>query len=177
MITQKSIDDLINQIMQKIAQAAAKSDIQTVTALTRCANELKELQLPLLRILEKLKEIEKPTEKTSASQTLHLRELPVEVTAGMIRQNLLTLTEAVKQGKIRPAEDMIIETLPNGERFRTDLLQNGNRLRERGAIGRFYREATVKPGDYVVLNEVSAQKWTLQKAAPGKFQIDIRTLY
>ena len=48
-----------------------------------------------------------------------LRKLPVEVTQGMIKQNLLTLTEHVKRGRIRVGEDLIVETQPSGERFRT----------------------------------------------------------
>ncbi|MSU50770.1 MAG: DNA sulfur modification protein DndB [Opitutus sp.] len=98
-----------------------------------------------------------------------LRKLPVEVTQGMIRQNLLTLTEHVNGGRIRVGEDLIVEAQPSGERFRTDVVDSGNRLRERGAIGRFYREAGVHDGEFVVLTETAPQRWTLRKAAPGEY--------
>ena len=87
----------------------------------------------------------------------------------MIKQNLLTLTEHVKRGRIRVGEDLIVEAHPSGERFRTDLVENGNRLRERGAIGRFYREAGVHDGEFVVLTETGPQRWTLRKAAAGEY--------
>ena len=99
-----------------------------------------------------------------------LRKLPVEVTQGMIKQNLLTLTEHVKRGRIRVGEDLNVEAQPSGERFRTDLVENGNRLRERGAIGRFYREAGVHDGEFVVLTETASQRWTLRKATPGEYR-------
>lgn len=106
----------------------------------------------------------------SVTQNSHkLRKLEVEVTQCMIKQNLLTLTDHVKRGRIRVGEDLIVETQPSGERFRTDLVENGNRLRERGAIGRFYREAGVHEGEFVVLTETAPQRWTLNKAVPGEY--------
>lgn len=57
-----------------------------------------------------------------------------------------------------------LETAPSGDVFETELLQNGNKLRERGSIGRFYREASVSEGDYVVLTETSPGNWALEKA-------------
>ena len=99
-----------------------------------------------------------------------LRELPVEVTQGMINQNLLTLTDHVRWGRIRAGEDLIIEAQPSGARFRTDLVENGNKLRERGKIGQFYREAGVHAGEFVVLTETAPQRWTLRKAAAGEYR-------
>ncbi len=87
---------------------------------------------------------------SNGSKEAKLRELPVEVTTGMIRQNLLTLTKHLKQRRIRIGEELTIEAQPSGERFRTALLEKGNKLRERGAITRFYRDAGVHPGDFVV---------------------------
>ena len=111
---------------------------------------------------------EQPTIVFQTQNGQKLRELPVEVSQGMINQNLLTLTDHVKRGRIRVGEEMLIEALPSGERFRTDLVVNGNKLRERGAIGRFYREAGVHDGEFVVLTETAPQRWTLRKAAEGE---------
>jgi hypothetical protein len=58
---------------------------------------------------------------------------------------------------------MIVESLPSGERFKTQVMTSGNKLQERGAIGRFYRSAGVHAGDFVVLREVSRGSWQLLK--------------
>jgi hypothetical protein len=91
------------------------------------------------------------------------RELLIEVSQGMINQNLLTLTEPLKRGQIRIGEELIIEAMPSGERFKTQVMTNGNKLQERGAIGRFYREAGVSAGDRVILREMSRGNWRLLK--------------
>ena len=98
------------------------------------------------------------------------RKFPVEVTQGMINQGLLTLTEHVKRGRIRVGEELIVELQPSGELFRTDLVENGNKLRERGKIKQFYREAGVHVGEFVVLTETAPQRWTLRKAASGEYR-------
>jgi hypothetical protein len=67
---------------------------------------------------------------------------------------------------------MKIEARPSGELFCTDLLSEGNRLRERGAIARFYRDARVHAGDRVVLFEQAPNRWTLEK-----FQQTLTPLY
>jgi hypothetical protein len=165
--------------MQQIVEAAGKRDIAAVTALTKRASELEQMKKTLLGIEERLRSLDEPAPgamsqpapKPPLPMNGHgLRELPVEVTQGMIRQNLLTLTEHVKRGRIQPGETLQVEVQPSGERFRTDLVVNGNKLRERGAVGRFYREAGVQAGDFVVLTETAAHTWTLQKAAPGQYQ-------
>ena len=161
--------------MQDIAAAAAKRDIAAVTALTKKASELEEMKKTVLGIEERLKGLHAPALAAVAPAAVavtqngqKLRELPVEVSQGMINQNLLTLTDHVKRGRIRVGEEMLIEALPSGERFRTDLVVNGNKLRERGAIGRFYREAGVHDGEFVVLTETAPQRWRLRKAAEGE---------
>jgi hypothetical protein len=59
---------------------------------------------------------------------------------------------------------MIIEVRPTGARFSSKVLQNGNRLQERGEIGRFYRAADVHDGDTVMLTETKPNEWTLEKS-------------
>ena len=173
MTTTNKVDDMMRTTMQKIAEAAAKQDLPAVTAHTRRAAELETLKKTLLGIEEKLKEFEEMPAQAGSNGTQpasHVRELPVEVTQGMINQNLLTLTAHVSRGRIKAGEDMTVETYPSGERFRTELLSNGNKLRERGAIGRFYREAGVHAGDFVVLTEVAPNHWTLKKAPVGQYR-------
>jgi hypothetical protein len=178
--TATTIDELIEKTMQDIAAAAAKRDISAVTAHTKKASELEEMKNTVLGIEERLKGLHAPqssreavpitgqTPKSVVQNGQKLRELPVEVTQGMINQNLLTLTAHVKRGRIRTGEELLVEAQPSGERFRTDLVVNGNKLRERGAIGRFYREAGVHDGEFVVLTETAPRRWTLRKAVAGE---------
>lgn len=177
MTTTTAIDEMIEATMTKIAEAAGKRDLASVAALTRKATELEEMKKTVEGIEAKLFSLKESTVTPARSTVtsgpqpdVKQRELAIEVTQGMMNQNLLTLTEHVKRGRIRTGEELIIETYPSGERFRTDLMTNGNKFRERGAIGRFYREAGVRAGEFVVLTEVSQGQWTLKKAPPGQFK-------
>jgi len=158
--------------MQKIAEAAGKRDLATVVAQARKAAELEDMKKTVQSIEEKLNSLKTPTTPVTSERQLEvkLRELPVEITGGMLRQNLLTLTTHVKRGRIRVGEELTVEAYPSGERFHTDLMMNGNKLRERGAIGRFYHEAGVREGDFAVLVEVAPSRWTLKKAPHGQYQ-------
>lgn len=100
-----------------------------------------------------------------------LRKLTITVTEGMINQNLLTLTEARNRGMVSLGEKFTIK-LPDGSEFTTDLCEPGNRLRERGAIRRFYQDNKVGDGDRVTLSEVSPSHWTLSLQAMS--DIDLR---
>ncbi len=149
-----------------------------VTALTKRASELEGMRNAIVGIEKRLKELDVPTVTDPAGPQQprqpvvegKLREMPVEVTQGMLNQNLLTLTEHVKRQRIQPGEELLIEAAPSGDRFRTDLVVNGNKLRERGAIARFYREAGVSAGDFVELVETAPHQWVLRKAEGGKYQ-------
>jgi hypothetical protein len=79
------------------------------------------------------------------------------------------LTPHVKRGKIKIGEELVIEALPSGEKFQTVVSDKGNKLRARGQIARFYKEAKVQPGDHVLLTEVAPGRWTLKKAPPGEY--------
>jgi len=89
----------------------------------------------------------------------------------MIRQNLLTLSSQVKRRKIKVGEELIIEAFPSGERFKTELLEQGKKLRARSEIASFYRTAKVKGGDYVLLTEIAPGRWTLKKAPDGEYGV------
>jgi hypothetical protein len=176
MTTSTDIDRLLEQTMSSISAAAAKRDLGGVTALTKRASELEAMKKTLMGIEDRLKTYrapvaQPPTQKTAEPDSNgSLRELPVEVSQGMINQNLLTLTEHVKRGRIKAGEELLVEAAPSEDRFRTDLVGNGNKLRERGAIARFYRDAGVRAGDIVVLTETAPQRWKLRKAEAGEFK-------
>jgi hypothetical protein len=173
MITTELIDEAFQSTMKQIEAAAKTGDLAAATALTRKAaacNDLKQSLISLEEQFKKLQSTKPPPIATATNGEVKLRELPVEVTGGMIGQNYLTLTTHIQRGRIQIGEDLTIEAHPSGERFRTQLLEKGNKLRERGAIARFYREAGVHVGDFVVLTEVAPKQWTLKKAAPGRYQ-------
>jgi len=91
------------------------------------------------------------------------RRIEVEITQGMINQNLLVLTDAVNRGIVNVGETLALECMPSGERFSTEVIEQGKKLRERGAIGRFYAAARVRAGDCVKLSEVGPRRWRLER--------------
>ena len=96
-----------------------------------------------------------------------LRRIEVEITQGMINQNLLVLTDSVNRGIVNIGETLSIECMPSGERFSTEVIEQGKKLRERGAIGRFYATARVRAGDTVRMSENGTRRWRLEKLAGG----------
>lgn len=185
------IESLLEKTLQAVSAAAERCDFATLQQLSRKGQRLKELRDRVADAERELRELENglsgrpvTSERTrqseprdAASGPLPPDEEPIqggsrnslviEVTQGMINQNLLTLTDHVKSGRIRVGSEMKIEARPSGELFCTDLLGDGNRLRERGAIARFYRDARVHAGDKVVLTQESPNRWTLEKVHQG----------
>jgi hypothetical protein len=96
-----------------------------------------------------------------------LRCIDVEITQGMINQNLLVLTDAVNRGIINIGETLALECVPSGERFSTEVIEQGKKLRERGAIGRFYATARVRARDNVRMSEVAPRHWRLERLSGG----------
>jgi hypothetical protein len=161
-----TINNLMAQTMSKITKAAATQNLTELEALTKRASELKQMKEQIASIQHRLIGFAGNDEtkiQSNGYSTLAQRELFIEVSQGMINQNLLTLTEPLKRGQIRIGEELIIEALPSGERFKTVVMTNGNKLQERGAIGKFYRKAGVQAGDTVVLREISRGSWQLLK--------------
>jgi len=171
------LDTHITRVMAQITEAASKQDLPTIQRLSRKAAELQEMKEQVVAIQQRIASLNGEETRTTPTATVaakeqpngKIRELPVEVTDGDIRQNLLKLTPHIKRGKIRIGEELIIEALPSGERFQTDVSEKGNKLRARGEIARFYKDAKIKGGEYVLLTEVSPGRWTLRKAPPGEY--------
>jgi len=170
----------INAAYDQIIGAAKQRNLPEVQRHSRKVAELEDLkqqhetiQQRLANLTSGIPAITAATTKAQPQANGKIRELAIEVTDGMIRQNLLTLTPHVKRGKIKIGEELTIEAIPSGERFVTVLLQNGNKLRARGEIAQFYRDARVNSGDYVVLTEISPSRWTLAKATPGKYGFQV----
>src|SRR5689334_11898164 len=94
MSTATTLDEMIDQIMQQIADAAKQRDLAAVASLTRRAAELEEMRKTLSGIEERVKELKYTPVKMTVEKPItdKLREFPIEVTQGMKNQNLLTLT-------------------------------------------------------------------------------------
>jgi len=183
------IDDLLDHVMDAVKRAAENHDVDALPDLSRFSKHLKESKNRFRALERELADLEvefsrlcgpppplfdisepKSTQENGPrrSDPLSIAERPkcrlvVDVTQGMINQNLLTLSEHVKAGRIRPGIEMTIEATPSGDLFSSTLLSDGNRLQERGAIARFYRDARVRAGDKVVLTEDSPNHWKLEK--------------
>lgn len=168
MSTIPAIDAAIQETMVKIAEAASSRNITALSVLTTRATELEQMKRTVENIESSLKQPNGPQAPNISRDGF--RRFPIEVSQGMINQNLLTLTEHVKGGRIQSGEEMSIEARPSGDRFRTDLVNIGNKLRERSAIGKFYRDTAVRAGEFVVLTEVSRGQWTLEKAKNEEIQ-------
>ena len=167
------LDKQIKKVMAQIAEAASKRDLAAIQRLTQKASELQELKEQMVAIQQRF--VSLTIERTDApvpsmnQPTNGIRQLPIEVTQGMINENLLTMSRHVKSGKIKVGEQLVIEPLPSGKPFQTVLLRQGKKLQERGKIASFYRAVNVKAGDYVVLTETSSGRWTLKKAPEGEY--------
>jgi hypothetical protein len=162
------IDQLMSKVMAQISEAASKQDLSSLESLTRRATELREMKEQVSAIANRLKAIAQAADNKPGILQANRgqRELLIRVTQGMIGQNLLTLTEHINRGRIKIGEILTVKTLPDGGKFTTEVLASGNKLQERGAIGKFYRKTGVRDGDYVVLSEISSGQWQLRKAVP-----------
>jgi len=168
------MDELANEIeteiantMQQISAAAGRRDLSAVEQLTKKAAELTAIKDQDEANKSRFRTLRNGSQPSGAFVRTPgaIRELAVHVTQGMINQNLLTLTEPVKRGKIRVGERLSIEALPSGDRFHTELLVIGNKLQERGKVGKFYRDAGVHAGDLVLLIELTPGQWQLKRSS------------
>jgi len=91
-----------------------------------------------------------------------LREITIPVTAGMINQHLLSLTGAVKQKVVKIGEVIEIK-LPSGTKFQTEIVNPGNRLRERSGVREFYESQGMRDGDSITLKEIAPGSWEMRK--------------
>jgi hypothetical protein len=160
------IEQAITDAMQEISRAAERRDLTVLEHLTKNASELRALKEQVVAIENRLRAMKNGAHivPAHAGNSGAIRELVIEVTQGMINQNLLTLSDHMRRGTIRSGEKLNIEAQPSGDRFETELLASGNKLRERGRIAGFYRDAGVRAGDCVVLRELTPGHWQLKKA-------------
>jgi hypothetical protein len=159
------IEAELAKTIQQISAAAGRRDLNAVEQATKKAAELTAIKDQYEASKSRVRTLKNGSQPSGAFVRTPgaIRELAVDVTQGMITQNLLTLTESVKRGKIRIGERLSIEALPSRDRFQTELLASGKKLQERGKIAKFYRDAGVHAGDVVLLIERTPGQWQLEK--------------
>src|SRR6516164_4568170 len=121
------LDRHLQLVYGEIAEAARKRDLPTISQLSSRAAQLEELKAQYASLQKRIagldaEQLEAVAPTSLQSSTAGLRDLVIEVTEGMRRQNLLTLTPHVKRGRIKPGEQLTIDAEPSGHRFQTELL-------------------------------------------------------
>jgi hypothetical protein len=163
------IDGLMAKAWDDLKEAADKKNTAALSPLNGRMAELGKMKKDLQAIITRLNEMSES--KTTAGNGPGLRKIRIKVTQGMINQNLMTLTEALKNGIVRTRETFDIETLPNHKKFHTILERVGNKLQARGSIAAFYRAANVQAGGIVELVEVAPGSWQLKPAEIGDLDV------
>lgn len=189
------IEHLLERTMSAVKTAAEQRDVSALQDLAKRSMRLNELEERAKQVERELRELEHDTPAGGSAngdvlpehaqrpeltrgapadraanglvRVSNAHRMEIEVTQGMINQNLLTLTEHVNAGRIRTGCQMSIEAKPSEELFNTELLSEGNRLRERAAVARFYHDARVRAGDTIALVQHSPNRWILEKVHRG----------
>jgi hypothetical protein len=160
------LDDLIEIAEGNLNGLKLRDDIDYARAMLSQIDELEKLKGVAGKLQERMEEIRDhelciscgSDQRTSVKNGL--RKVTIQITEGMLRQSLLSMTAAKKAGVVKLGEQFKIH-LPSGEELATELINPGNKLRERGRIQAFYKAKGVKEGDYVVLTEFEKGVWKM----------------
>lgn len=164
----ENIAEAKSLVLAQVADYASNQESETDWILTcasaakkldECSAQLSPIERHLIEIVTDVLGFD--FDRESHSKT-GLRQIEVEITAGMIRQNLLSLTSARKRGVVRIGEKFKIR-LPDGASFETDLCEPGNKLRERGWVGHFYKTQGIGEGENVIVQETAPGEWELTR--------------
>ena len=152
----------------------AKGFMEHHESLTNISSTLEKIDELWNRIGDDLGE--EPADHTSVNKKSKLRIIRIEITEGMIRNSMLTLTRAIRN-KVAKLGDEFLITLPNEDVFKTKLVSPGNRLQERKRIREFYENENILSGTEVVLIETSPMEWNLKKADKSDIDKYFANLY
>jgi hypothetical protein len=160
----ESTEQLIETLTAEIAKEGEAHRFSNLAGLVGKLNHALQLEAEERSVKTRLELLRASISGEGGSPTDRpIQRLIVHVTQGMINQNLLTLTEPIKTRLIRVGENMHIRCVPSGDEFETTVLASGNKLQERGKIGKFYRDAQVKAGDVVELRNLGNHHWELRR--------------
>lgn len=158
------LEELQDNIIAELRDQCEDLDdtyIETLASRIAQTKVLKQRFSDLAEIVEKLaQEHWGDTDTDSSESASGLRKITIEVTDGMIRNHMLTLTQACKAGIVRTGEKLKL-TFPWKEVIQTEIMSPGNRLRERSAIRRIYEENSMVSGDRVILTETLKGRWNV----------------
>jgi len=161
------LDGMIDIAEDMFIQINDREQIEFGRSRLNTIDELKKLKEVAGKLQERMEEIRDEDlcisggSSQRATVSEGLRKIELEVTEGMLRQSLLSMTRAKKANLVKVGEQFTI-TVPSGEQFTTDLIDPGNKLRERGRIRAFYEAHQIKAGDHVVLKETEKNRWTME---------------
>lgn len=103
-----------------------------------------------------------------ANASTHGKLITVILTDSMIRNKMLTLTDAKNSGVVSIGDKFKIE-FPNGKEVTTELVGPNNRLKERGAFRDFYSEYELKAGAKLrlTLSPDTSNLWKVEILSTG----------
>lgn len=161
---QGAFEELIFEAVEDGAMNWVRSSSENWDRVERIRHDLEGIQNELALLSQALETTEE--EAAREQREGHLRRIRIEVSKGMINQSLLTLTPARNKNLVRLGERFEVE-LPDGTVFSTQLIEPGNKLRERSRIKSFYLAHDIKPGDSVFFFETAPGHWKLQPPGPS----------
>lgn len=89
------------------------------------------------------------------------RETEIEVTQGMLNESYFTVTKPLKMGlAIHDERPITIQTSVGN--FVTKIIQNYNKLQERGLIGKLFKTLDLKAGDKVIWHQISEDTYEIR---------------
>ena len=99
--------------------------------------------------------------------------IEIKITDGMIRQNLLTFTRAIKKRQLKIGQRIVLEH--GTGKIDSKIVSPGNKLRERGDVGRLYKELHASQDDTLILTPVGARdenRWQVSLRPSVNISID-----
>jgi hypothetical protein len=162
------LEMLHHQVKAKCKECLENDDMEGLRSMTLSMELVAKQNLSLdqvhLAVQEILRLID-PKKKSIESflESSNYRQIRVQVTQGMINQNMITMSEARKKGQIFLSEKMEIMPIPSGKLFETEICNPGVKLKARSAVKHFFETAGVKAGDFIVFDEVDRNSWKLYK--------------
>lgn len=157
------IEAIRDQFLKVNEQASVNKDLRRIHIVSRHLQELMAVDQTIHRALLKLRELEIEADvgHRRVGQCFLPGHVSVTVTQGMIENKRLTLTQAVRERRILVGVPMTISIPAINQVVKTELMDQGKKLRCRGVIGLFYKKAGVVAGTQVHLSETSPGHWVL----------------
>ena len=150
------------EIVSRIIKAAKERNFHMVIELASVGKEAEVVEKRQIEIKARLSGLNGSPVPSNSSQ---YRKCLIEVTRGGLKYSYLLVSGPIRKRILMNNETLKIHVPVTGETFTTEIYSRNKNLKEREAIGRFYKAAGVKAGDMVILTETMPNEWTLTKAA------------